>query len=90
MRYALENCTKTVSEDGQDLFMTGESVDGRPFSVTVKMRDMNRWLNGEMIQNAFPYLTADEREVCMTGIDSIAWDAMFPPESISTVVEEDE
>ena len=90
MRYALENCTKTISEDGQDLLMEGDSLNGRPFSVTVKLRDMNRWLNGEMIQNAFPYLTADEREVCMTGIDSVAWDDMFPPESISTVVEEDE
>ena len=77
MRYALANCTKTVSEDGQDLTMTGESLDGRPFTVQVKLADMNRWLNGELVQVAFPYLSADEREVCMTGIDSVAWDEMF-------------
>jgi hypothetical protein len=77
MRYALANCTKTVSEDGQDLTMTGESLDGRPFTVQVKLADMNRWLNGELVQVAFPYLSADEREVCMTGIDSVAWDDMF-------------
>ena len=77
MRYALANCTKTVSEDGQDLTMTGESLDGRPFIVQVKLADMNRWLNGELVQVAFPYLSADEREVCMTGIDSVAWDEMF-------------
>jgi hypothetical protein len=77
MRYALANCTKTVSEDGQDLTMTGYSLDNRPFTVKVKLADMNRWLNGELVQVAFPYLSADEREVCMTGIDSIAWEEMF-------------
>lgn len=77
MRYALENCTKTVSADGQDLKLEGYSLDDRPFTVTVKLADMNRWLNGELIQNAFPYLTADEREVCMTGIDNISWEEMF-------------
>ncbi len=77
MRYALANCTKMVSEDGQDLTMTGYSLGDREFTVTVKLADMNRWLNGELVQVAFPYLSADEREVCMTGIDSIEWDEMF-------------
>lgn len=77
MRYALANCTKTVSKDGQDLTMTGHSLGDRPFTVKVKLADMNRWLNGELVQVAFPYLSADEREVCMTGIDSIEWDEMF-------------
>ena len=76
MRYALENCTKTVSEDGQDLTMTGYSLGDREFTVKVKVADMNRWLNGELVQVAFPYLSADEREVCMTGIDSQSWDEM--------------
>lgn len=80
MRYALANCTKTLSGDGQTLVMEGDSLDGRPFTVTVKVADMNRYLNGELIQNAFPYLSADEREVCMTGIDSIAWEEMFAGE----------
>lgn len=77
MRYALANCIKTVSEDGQDLAMNGISLAGRKFNVTVKLADMNRWLNGELVQVAFPYLSADEREVCMTGIDSQHWDEMF-------------
>lgn len=74
MRYAVANCTKTVFENKGVLMvqMDGDSLDGRPFSVTVKLADLNRWLNGELIQVAFPYLSADEREVCMTGIDSIA------------------
>lgn len=77
MRYALANCTKTVSEDGQDLMMTGYSLSDRPFAVKVKLADMNRWLNGELVQVAFPYLSANEREVCMSGIDSIEWNEMF-------------
>jgi hypothetical protein len=75
----MENCTKTVYEDGEKLMvrMDGESTAGRPFGVTVQLADVNRWLNGELVQVAFPYLTADEREVCMTGIDSQAWEEMF-------------
>ena len=30
--------------------------------------DYEAWENGELIQNAFPYLTADEREFIKTGI----------------------
>lgn len=77
MRYAVANCTKTVTADGQDLMMEGTSLGGRQFCVIVKVSDMNRWLNGELVQVAFPYLSAEEREVCMSGIDSVEWDEMF-------------
>lgn len=77
MRYALHNFTKTVSEDGRDVEMTGYSLAGREHTVTVKLADINRWLNGELIQYAFPYLTADERELCISGIDGYHWNKMF-------------
>ena len=79
MRYAMENCTKTVYEDGDKLMvrMDGESTAGRSFGVTVQLADVNRWLNGELVQVAFPYLTADEREVCMTGYDTTTWNEIF-------------
>ena len=32
---------------------------------------------GAMIQNAFPYLSADEREFLLTGTPPDVWDAMF-------------
>jgi hypothetical protein len=41
------------------------------------LSDANEWLNGGLIQNCFPYLTADERELLMTGIDGEIWDEMF-------------
>jgi hypothetical protein len=77
MRYALNNCDRVVSADGQSVKLEGESTAGRPFSITVKLSDINRYLNGELIQNAFPYLSADERELCMTGYDTTTWNEMF-------------
>jgi hypothetical protein len=75
-RYALtDNVTRVVS--GENLTFSGFSTSYRPFSITVKFSDANRWLNGEMIQVCFPYLSADDRELLMTGIDSETWEEMF-------------
>ncbi len=35
-----------------------------------------RWKAGELVQNAFPNLTADEREFLMTGSTAEEWDAL--------------
>jgi len=77
MRYALENCKKTVSVNGKILMMEGESINGKPFTVTVNLADMNRWLNGGLTKDCFPYLSADDRELCMSGIDPGHWDNIF-------------
>lgn len=37
-------------------------------------------LNGKLAQDAFPYLSADEREMLISGICPTCWDNMFPPE----------
>ena len=36
--------------------------------MAVNVDDYTSWENGELIQNAMPYLTADEREVLISGI----------------------
>lgn len=37
-----------------------------------------RWQeDGELIQNVFPFLSADDREFLMTGIMSDSWDTAF-------------
>ena len=41
---------------------------------------MKAYTDGAMIQNAFPFLNADEREFLMTGTTPSEWDAMFPDE----------
>jgi len=37
------------------------------------------WEDGELIQNAMPYLTPDEREFLMTGHTKEDWTAIFAP-----------
>jgi hypothetical protein len=38
---------------------------------------LHRWINGEMIQNVFPFLTNGQREILITGIDDEEWDEIF-------------
>lgn len=78
MRYALNNCEQKAS--GDQIVFHGLSTAGREFSVTVKSEDLDKYMNGALIQEAFPYLSADERELCMSGIDSSTWNSMFKEE----------
>lgn len=88
-RYCLtDSVHRTVKDD--NLTFSGYTHSQKPFAITVKLSDANQWVNGGMIQVCFPYLTAEEREILMTGNDDESWDRMFGPESISTVVEDDE
>lgn len=45
-----------------------------------RVADYHAWQNGELAQNAFPYLSANEREMLISGICPSCWDNMFPPE----------
>jgi hypothetical protein len=75
-QYALtNNVQRLVTAD--EVVFRGLSIGGRPFSITTKLSDANEWLNGGLIQNCFPYLSADEREILMTGLDKQDWDDMF-------------
>lgn len=48
--------------------------------LTIEM--LMAWASGELIQNAMPELTLDEREFIMTGITSDVWDKTFNKEEI--------
>ena len=75
--YALTDAvTRTVSDENMVTF-SGLSTSGSEFSIVTHLDDANRWINGELIQNAFPYLNADQREILKTGIDAQAWETMF-------------
>ena len=39
--------------------------------------DYEKWENGELIQTAMPYLSADEREVLISGVCGPCFDNMF-------------
>lgn len=45
--------------------------------VLVQEDDFYKWQQGMLIQEAFPYLTADEREMLITGYDKPCWDSLF-------------
>jgi hypothetical protein len=45
-------------------------------TIDVTMEQIIAWEDGELIQNAMPNLTPDEREFIMTGITAAEWEAM--------------
>jgi hypothetical protein len=45
--------------------------------MSIDWEDYAAWENGMLIQNAFPYLTPDEREFLMTGITAEEWNKVF-------------
>jgi hypothetical protein len=45
--------------------------------IDVTKSQLKSWKDGKMIQDAFPHLTADEREFLLTGITKEEWDAEF-------------
>lgn len=50
---------------------------GHAHEVEVNEADYWDWQDGALAQDAFPYLSADERELLISGIDSECWDKMF-------------
>ena len=50
---------------------------GHAHEVEVNEMDYWDWQDGELAQNAFPYLSADEREMLISGICPTCWDKMF-------------
>ena len=59
------------------LFFIGMAASGKQFKIMTKLSDANSWINGELIQNAFHYLDAEQREILKTGYDNEVWDRMF-------------
>ena len=53
---------------------------GRSNEVEVNEMDYLDWDDGMKVQDAFPYLTASEREMLISGICPTCWDAMFGKE----------
>ena len=55
-------------------------------TVVVKKADLMAWKKGEYIQNAMPYLEADERELLISGIHGfmLPCPVLFFPFSLTT------
>lgn len=52
----------------------------RSLDLDVTQEGLNRWKNGELIQNVFPHLSVDEREFLMTGIIGEEWNELIEDE----------
>ena len=50
---------------------------GRGNEVEVNESDYWDWDDGELVQVAFPYLSADEREMLISGICPACWNKTF-------------
>lgn len=63
-------------------WVTIEVVDilGNTHLMDVKMIDMAAYEDGAHIQDAFPYLTASQRELMLTGLTDDMWGEMFGDE----------
>lgn len=48
--------------------------------LDITQEQLDRWQSGELIQNAFPHLSADEREFLKTGITPAEWNNLFGKE----------
>ena len=46
-------------------------------AITVDAAAHRRWRSGALIQDAFPDMDADTRELLISGIHPACWDAMF-------------
>ncbi len=58
--------------------LTGEE---NTLDLDIDMYDWQKWLRGgELIQNSFPYLSADEREFLLTGLLPGEWEKFLGPE----------
>jgi len=47
--------------------------------ILVNEADYNAWHNGKLIQDAFPYLTAGQRELMISNTCDACWQEFFPP-----------
>lgn len=50
---------------------------GKSNDVLVNENDYYDWKNGKLAQDAFPYLSADEREMLISGICPDCWNSMW-------------
>ena len=69
-------------EDGTARITRTSVVSGleRTIVMPIERKQYMAWKNGEMIQDAMPHLTNDQREFLMTGISQQEWDATFKEE----------
>ena len=57
----------------------------RTLDLPITLDQLLAWNGGKLIQDAFPQLTASQREFLMTGTMDDEWDKAFGPNSAITL-----
>jgi hypothetical protein len=52
----------------------------KKYTMHISKNDFYAWEHGKYVQDAFPYLNADERELLISHTCGSCFDAMFPEE----------
>ena len=55
-------------------------VCGEASTVTVPQEGYDAWRKGAYVQDAFPEMLADERELLISGTHPVCWDLLFSDE----------
>lgn len=80
MRYANSCCTyEEEFKDGVHVYIfTGKCIKtGKPYSVRVPGPGLYKYNQGAYIQDAFPEMSADDREFLMSGLSPEGWALAF-------------
>lgn len=79
MRYADAKCTYTEQFQPEHVYVfTGPCVvTGAPVTVVVPAAGLHAYRAGALMQDAFPAMSADDREFLMSGMSPMGWAATF-------------
>ena len=72
---------KIINGDGTITLFGPCAVTGEKYEVTVKEEELKQYEAGEYAQNAFPNLSADDREFLISGTSPEGWRLTFGPEA---------
>lgn len=73
--------TTTANADGTIRFETQCSWCRQPVAVDrLDAGQFKAWQAGAFVQDAFPDMSASEREVLVSGTHAECWNQMFPPD----------
>ncbi len=71
------NCINVFNGDGENIDASF-SITHSDHSVSSEsiMRNIRQWIEGKLVQDAFPYLYPNERELLITGMLPEDWENM--------------
>ena len=52
-------------------------ICGKQYNLKAEKEDIQKWMNGMNIQDALPYMPAEERELLISGTCPECWNKMF-------------